>query len=134
MWFVLFLWTEFIYAHCLYMCSLSLYMPCCQWCYFWFYSHYYWAYALYLTFVNSKPMPLCQWSFGCYTIWALVLSVFSVLFGLWWNCPTPEINWDMSWWSRTCEEFSIIINRPYYLYRYAHCCLYAHYFYDAFML
>jgi hypothetical protein len=70
---MLFLWTEFIYAHCLYMCSLSLHMltvfiydmlpmmllsilfslllSLC------FVAN---GVALYLTFVNSKPMPLCQ--------------------------------------------------------------------------
>jgi hypothetical protein len=109
MWFVLFLWTEFIYAHCLYMCSLFLHML----------TVFIYAMlsmmllsilfslllslcfvandvALYLTFVNSEPMPLCQWSFGCYTIWALVLSLSSLpylacdeivqlqkLFGIW---------------------------------------------------
>jgi hypothetical protein len=91
MWFVLFLWTEFIYAHCLYMCSLSLHMltifryvmlpmmllsilfslllSLC------FVAN---DVALYLTFINSEPMPLCKWSFECYTIWALLLSLSSL--------------------------------------------------------
>jgi hypothetical protein len=79
--FVLFLWTEFIYSHCLHMCSLSVHML----------TVFIYAMlpvmllsilfslllslcfvandvALYLTFVNSEPMPLCQRSFGCYTI------------------------------------------------------------------
>jgi hypothetical protein len=35
------------------------------------------------------------------------------LFSRWWNCPSPYIKWNMSWWSRTCEELGIITRHPY---------------------
>ena len=37
----------------------------------------------------------------------------SPLFCRWWNCPSPYIIWNMSWWSRTYEELGIITSRPY---------------------
>jgi hypothetical protein len=148
MWCVLFLWTEFIYAHCLYMCSLSLHMltvfiyvmlsmmlllilfslllSLC------FVAN---DVALYLTFVNSKPMPLCQWSFGCYTIWALVLSLSSLpslvcdeivelqkLFGIW--ADDLELVRNLASLPAAPTVFVDMLT----------IFIYAHYFYDAFML
>ena len=37
----------------------------------------------------------------------------SPLFCRWWNYPSPYIIWNMSWWSRTCEELDIISRCPY---------------------
>ena len=37
----------------------------------------------------------------------------SPLFCRWWNCLSPYIIWNMSWWSRTYEELGIISSRPY---------------------
>ena len=39
--------------------------------------------------------------------------LFSPLFCRWWNYPSPYIIWNMSLWSRTCEELGIISSRPY---------------------
>jgi hypothetical protein len=49
------------------------------------------------------------------------------LFCRWWNCPSPYIIWNMSWWSRTCEELGIISSRPYITFSSLLC-------YDALML
>jgi hypothetical protein len=147
MWFVLFLWTEFIYAQCLYMCSLSLHML----------TVFIYAMllmmllsilfslllslcflandvALYLTFVNSETMLLCQWSFRCYTIWALVLSLSSLpslacdeivqlqkLFGIW--ADDLELVRNLA----SLPTAPIVIVDMLTIY------LYAHRFYDAFM-
>jgi hypothetical protein len=51
----------------------------------------------------------------------------SPLFCRWWNCPSPHIIWNMSWWSRTCEELDIISSRPYITFSSLLC-------YDALML
>jgi hypothetical protein len=127
--------TVFTYVHCLYICHLANdvtfnfilitteLMLCYQWCCFVLNFYQFWAYALVpMKFRMLHNMSTCT------------IFVFSALFGLWWNCPTPEIIWDMSWWSRTCEELGIITSHPYCLCRYAHCfyicslflwCLYA---------
>ena len=140
--------TIFIYAHCLYMCSLSLHML----------AVFIYAMlsmmllsilfslllslcfvandvALYLTFVNSEPMPLCQWSFGCYTIWALVLSLSSLpslacdeivqlqkLFGIW--ADDLELVRNLASLSTAPTAFVDMLT----IFIYVHC------FYDAFML
>ena len=39
-------------------------------------------------------------------------NLISPLFCRWWNCPSPYIIWNMSWWSRTYEELDIISSRP----------------------
>jgi hypothetical protein len=91
--------------------------------------------ALYLTFVNSEPMPLCQWSFGCYTIWALVLSLSSLpslacdeivqlqkLFGIW--ADDLELVRNMTSLPAAPTVFVDMLT----------FFIYAHYFYDAFML
>ena len=71
--------------------------------------------------------PLCLGSNSCffYTFSSLCLLssccffcqisplLSSPLFCRWWNCPSPYIIWNMSWWSRTCEELGIISSRPY---------------------
>ena len=51
----------------------------------------------------------------------------SPLFCRWWNYPSPYIIWNMSWWSRTCEELGIISSRPYITFSSLLC-------YDALML
>ena len=51
----------------------------------------------------------------------------SPLFCRWWNCLSPYIIWNMSWWSRTCEELGIISSRPYITFSSLLC-------YDALML
>ena len=72
--------------------------------------------------------PLCLGSSSCLFL-HLFLSVFvkqlllffyqifpllsPPLFCRWWNCLSPYIIWNMSWWSRTCEELGIISSRPY---------------------
>jgi hypothetical protein len=107
--------------------------------------------ALYLTFVNSEPMPLCQWSFGCYTIWALVLSLSSLpslacdeivqlqkLFGIWADdlelvrnmtslpaAPTVFVDMLTIFMMPLCSKFLIkwwlTCSETYCLCRYAHC-------------
>ena len=90
---------------------------------------------LYLTFVNSEPMPLCQWSFGCYIIWALVLSLSSLpslacdeivqlqkLFGIW--ADDLELVRNLASLPATPIIFVDMLT----VFIYAHC------FYDAFML
>jgi hypothetical protein len=121
--------TVFTYAHCLYICLVANdvtfdfilitieIMFGYQWCCFVLNFCQFWTYAL----VSMKFWMLHNMS-------TCIVFVFSALFGLWWNCPTLEIIWDMSWWSGTCEELGIITSPAYCLYRYAH------YFYDAFML
>ena len=71
--------------------------------------------------------PLCLGSSSCLFL-HLFLSVFvkqlllfcqifpllsPPLFCRWWNCLSPYIIWNMSWWSKTCEELGIISSRPY---------------------
>ena len=51
----------------------------------------------------------------------------SPLFCRWWNYPSPYIIWNMSRWSRTCEELGIITSRPYITFSSLLC-------YDALML
>ena len=82
--------------------------------------------------------PLCLGSSSCffYTFSSLCLLssccffcqisplLSSPLFCRWWNCLSPYIIWNMSWWSRTCEELGIITSRPYCLFLYAHYFLY----------
>jgi hypothetical protein len=147
MWFVLFLCTEFIYAHYFYMCSLSLYMltvfiyvmlpmmlllilfllvlSVC------FVAK---DVALYLTFVNFEHMSLCQRSFGCYTIWTLVLSLsslpslscdeivqFQKLFGIW--ADDLELVRNLTSLPAAPTVFVDMLT----------AFIYAHCFYDAFM-
>ena len=50
-----------------------------------------------LLFLPNLPSPLLS----------------SPLFCRWWNCLSPYIIWNMSWWSRTYEELGIISSRPY---------------------
>ena len=45
----------------------------------------------------------------------------------WWNCTSPNIIWNMSWWSRTCEELGIISSHLYITFSSFLC-------YDALML
>ena len=51
----------------------------------------------------------------------------SPLFCRWWNYLNPYIIWNMSWWSRTCEELGIISSCPYITFSSLLC-------YDALML
>ena len=85
--------------------------------------------------------PLCLGSSNCffYTFSSLCLLssccffcqisplLSSPLFCRWWNCLSPYIIWNMSWWSRTCEELGIISSRPYITFSSLLC-------YDALML
>jgi len=48
----------------------------------------------------------------------------SPLFCRWWNCTSPNIIWNMSWWSRTCEELGIITS-PFPLFSSLLWCHYA---------
>jgi hypothetical protein len=52
-----------------------------------------------------------------------LFGIWADIWNLWWNCPTPEIIWDMNWRSETYEKLDIITSRLYCL------CRYAHYFY-----
>ena len=80
-----------------------------------------------LLFFCHLSYPLCLGSSCCFFL-HLFLSMFvkqlllfcqispllsSPLFCWWWNCPSPYIIWNMSWWSRTCEQLGIISSRPY---------------------
>ena len=85
--------------------------------------------------------PLCLGSSSCffYTFSSLCLLnnccffcqisplLSSPLFCRWWNCLSPYITWNMSWWLRTCEELGIISSRPYITFSSLLC-------YDALML
>ena len=86
--------------------------------------------------------PLCLGSSSCLFL-HIFLSMFvkqlllsfcqispllsSPLFCRWWNCLSPYIIWNMSWWSRTCEELRIISSHPYITFSSLLC-------YDALML
>jgi hypothetical protein len=78
-----------------------------------YYSTYLWALA-----ACSHTLWYFQW-------WIFKLS--SLLFWQWWNCLSPYIIWNMSWWSRTCEEHGIITSCPYITFSSLLC-------YDALML
>ena len=64
-----------------------------------------------LLFLPNLPSPLLS----------------SPLFCRWWNCLSTYIIWNMSWWSRTCEELGIISSCPYITFSSLFC-------YDALML
>ena len=79
---------------------------------------------------------LAIFAISCCSMFAKQLLLFfcqispllsSPLFCRWWNCSSPYIIWNMSWWSRNCEELSIITNRPYITFSFLLC-------YDALML
>ena len=86
--------------------------------------------------------PLCLGSSICFFL-HLFLSMFVkqlllffaksplssplICFYWWWNCLSPYIIWNMSWWSRTSEELGIISSRPYITFSSLLC-------YDALML
>ena len=55
---------------------------------------------------------LCLLSSCCF-LYQISPHLSSPLFCRWWNCPSPYIIWNMSWWSRTYEELGIISSRPY---------------------
>ena len=71
--------------------------------------------------------PLCFGSSTCFCFCQISPLLSSPLFCRWWNCPSPYIIWNMSWWSRTCEELGIISSRPYITFSSLLC-------YDALML
>ena len=72
--------------------------------------------------VKSSPLLyfLAIFAISCCSMFAKQLLLFfqispllsSPLFCRWWNCLSPNIIWNMSWWSRTCEELGIITSRP----------------------
>ena len=80
----------------------------------------------------GKQQLLFFTPFPLYVCWAAVAffaksPLSSPLFCRWWNCPSPYIIWNMSWWSRTYEELGIISSRPYITFSSLLC-------YDALML
>ena len=88
--------------------------------------------------VRKGPMLLFFWLFlpsaaalcllsNCCFFCQISPLLSSPLFCWWWNCPNPYIIWNMSWWSRTCEELGIISSRPYITFSSLLC-------YDALML
>ena len=74
--------------------------------------------------VKSSPLLcfLAIFAISCCSMFAKQLLLFlpnlpsplisSPLFCRWWNCPSPYIIWNMSWWSRTCEKLGIITSCP----------------------
>ena len=56
---------------------------------------------------------LCLLSSCCFFFCQISPLLSSHLFCRWWNCPSPYIIWNMSWWWRTCEELGIISSRSY---------------------
>ena len=73
---------------------------------------------LFISMFVKQLLLFCQIS-------PLLLS--SPLFCRWWNCLSPYIIWNMSWWSRTYEELGIISSCPYITFSSLRC-------YDTLML
>ena len=55
---------------------------------------------------------LCLLSSCCF-FYQISPLLSSPLFCRWWNCLSPYIIWNVSWWSKTCEKLGIITSRPY---------------------
>ena len=79
-------------------------------------------------------LVVLSFAIDCCSMFAKQLLVFfaksplsSPVFCRWWNCPSPYIIWNMSWWSRTCKELGIISSHPYITFSSLLC-------YDALML
>ena len=81
---------------------------------------------LHMLFLATFSYPLCLVN-SCCLFCQLSPLLSSPLFCRWWNCLSPYIIWNMSWWSRTCEELGIISSRPYITFSSLLC-------YDALML
>ena len=120
--------TIFIYAHCDCICPLCLYMllltdnncfvePPLLYFYYFYYSP---LLSYYSYFHYFYYYSLCYF-FGNHQLLFSKTLISSPLFCQWWNCLTPETIWNMCWWSWTCEELGIITSRPYCLFLYAHC-------------
>ena len=82
-------------------------------------------------FLPNLPSPLFVATFPILYVMkaapVFLPNLPSPLFCRWWNCPSPYIIWNMSWWSRTCEELGIISSCPYITFSSLLC-------YDALML
>ena len=74
------------------------------------------SYAL----LGHLSYPLCLVN-SCCLFCQLSPLLSSPLFCRWWNCLSPYIIWNMSWWSRTCEKLGIISSRPYITFSFLLC-------------